>query len=74
MKIMTLPLSMMHLVSVMHILIFFTTFHQLLKLIGPGHFLKSIFALFIDYVRAPLAKQIHIYIFVQFSLNVCPIL
>ena len=31
-----------------YILIFFTTFHRLLKLVGPGQFLKSIFALYID--------------------------
>ena len=32
----------------MDVLIFFTTFHRLLKLVGPGHFKKSIFALYID--------------------------
>ena len=31
-----------------YILIFFTTFHQLLKLMGPSQFLKYIFALCID--------------------------
>ena len=36
------------LVSAMHVLIFFTTFHRLLKLVGPSHFIKSIFALYID--------------------------
>ena len=44
-EMMTLPLSKLPLVSAMHVHIFFTTFYQLLKHMGPGHFLKSIFVL-----------------------------
>ena len=43
-----LPYVPVSLVSAMYVLIFFTTFHQLLKLVGPSHFFKSIFALYID--------------------------
>ena len=75
MKMMTFHMCMEPLVSATHVLIFFTTFHRLLKLIWPRSLFKIyIFEtlrqkiLFVDSVIPPL---LYIYIYIYIYTLIC---